>query len=165
MFGRGTPTAGLASGTARSNAVANGGFEDAGPPGSLAAGWSPYHGERAAAQSHIRLDRSNPRSGERALLVRPAVEGARAGAQTTIKLGPGRWELRAWACADVGQKAQVQAQLAGKELPALAIGDDWARLGGVVDVEKPLAGASLRLWSATPQVRVWFDDVEVVPAD
>ena len=106
---------------------------------------------------------SNPHEGgESALVARALVEGAKAGASTALKLEAGVYKVSYWACAKVGQTATVGAHLAGNDLPDDSVGDEWKQFTHEVEVKKKALIGSFRIWTSTPNVRVWFDDIEVV---
>ena len=83
------------------------------------------------------------------------------GAALAAALEPGRYELRFWASADVGKTAQVHANLAGKDLGPFTVDEDWKQIVRAIEVDERKPGAVLRLWTSTPRVRVWFDDVSL----
>ena len=106
---------------------------------------------------------SNPREGgQSALVVRAMDGGAKAGAATSLKLDPGTYRVSYWACANVDKTATVGAHLAGADLPENTVGDEWKRFTHEAQVAKKTLAGALRVWTSTPNVRVWFDDVEVV---
>jgi hypothetical protein len=150
-----------APGAAGPGLVKNGGFEEKGPRG-FAAGWSKAQWGARGAGSSVRLDMSNPRTGEGALVVRGLAEGAKPGASTTLRLEPGAYELRYWASADVGTTATVGARFAGGDLPGHEVADKWTQFTETVTVEKKNLNSELGLWTSTVNVKVWFDDVELV---
>ncbi len=87
------------------------------------------------------------------------------GVFTTIQgLAAGRYEVRLWACADVGARARVCCGLAGAEAGAETVADEWKQVRFAVRIPEKPQNAVLRIWVATPDVRVWLDDVEVEPA-
>ncbi len=56
---------------------------------------------------------------------------------------------------------QVGAHLAGQDVKTFAVSGEWKRLAEIVEIKEEARRASLGIWSATPQARVWIDDVEV----
>ncbi|MHC4249614.1 MAG: PA14 domain-containing protein, partial [Planctomycetota bacterium] len=160
---RGTRSTGRAARTVTGNQVPNGGFEEMDGQTKFASRWRRGQWGTRGAQYSVRIDRSNPRAGERALAVRGLAPGALPGAETTLALPPGDYELRYWACADVGATAEVHASVAGRELRMNAAGERWKHFSQRIKIGEDLPRAGLRLWISTPGVRVWFDDVEVVP--
>ena len=88
-------------------------------------------------------------------------EGSKPGASTTLRLEPGTYEVTYWACAAVGQTATVGARFGERELAGESVGDKWKQLKVTVMVEKKNLNAGLGLWTSTPNVRVWFDDVSI----
>jgi len=149
--------------TAPGRLVPNGGFEEVLDATRFANSWTAHQWGAAGVQYSVRLDRSNTHSGERSLVVQAAGEGALPGAFTTLAaaLEPGRYELRFWASADVGKTAQVHANLAGKDLGPFTVDEDWKQIVRAIEVDERKPGAVLRLWTSTPRVRVWFDDVSL----
>jgi hypothetical protein len=143
------------------NIVENAGFEDITEQTKFPKRWAPHQWGERGVQSTVRADRSNPRSGERAMVVRGFAAGGRPGFFQTMTLPPGRYEVRYWACADIGKAAQVQAHLAGHDLGVNSVGEEYRQFTDTVDLEEKAVNASLRIWTPTPRVRVWFDDVEV----
>ncbi len=145
------------------NLVANGGFEEKGSRGELARGWRKGQWGPKKAAFTARLDRTNSRDGERSLLVRAGAAGIHPGAETTLTsaLEPGKYEVRFWASADVGKAAEVRALLAGGEALSDSVGEDWKELTAAVEITAKTPRPVLRLYSITPDVRVWFDDVAV----
>jgi len=141
------------------NLVKNGGFEELGED-HFARGWKVHQAGAAGAGGSARIDQGNSHGGDRALLVRSA-PGGQIGAFTTLNLVPATYELRFWACADVGKTAQVCAHLAGRDLPAQQVGEDWRQIVFTVEITEKKLAASLRLWGSTGGVKIWFDDVEL----
>lgn len=96
-------------------------------------------------------------------MIQAVGEGAQPGAFTTLAgaLEPGRYELRFWACADIGKSARVHANIAGKDLGSFQVGEDWTQVVKVFDVEERKSGAVLRIWTSSGRVKVWIDDVEL----
>lgn len=145
------------------NLVANGGFEEKDAERKFAARWTKGQwGERGAGYS-VRLDMSNPREGgQSALVARALAAGAKAGASASLRLDPGTYRVSYWACANVGATATVGAHFAGNDLPESSVGDEWKQFTHEAQVGAKMLNASLRVWASTLNVRVWFDDVEVV---
>ncbi|MHC4250485.1 MAG: LamG-like jellyroll fold domain-containing protein, partial [Planctomycetota bacterium] len=163
--GGATSSAGRSAGGAAAgplgNMAPNGGFEEKDDRG-FAKGWTKGQwGARGAAYS-VRLDKSNPRKGESALVARGLAEGAKAGASTSLRLPVGTYEIRYWACADVGKSATVGARFGSEDLREQTALDQWKQFTETVTVEKANLNSGLALWVSTPNVRVWFDDVELV---
>jgi hypothetical protein len=115
----------------------------------------------AGAGFSVRHDRTNPHSGGRALVVRNTRDGLEPGMLTSMSLPAAKYRLRFWASCEFDKKARVMASLAGTEMPAVIIGEDYARYEHVVTLPEKKIGASMRLWTTSPNVRVYFDDVEV----
>lgn len=78
-----------------------------------------------------------------------------------MNLAPAVYELRFWACADVGKLAEVRAHLAGKDLAPQTVGEEWKQFVFQVEIGQKKLGTSLRLWTSTSGIKVWFDDVEL----
>jgi len=148
------------------NLVANGSFEEQDQDGRFAARWTAHQWGPANAAHIVRIDRGNARTGDKALLVQAQADGALPGAFTTLtaSLPPAKYQVRFWACADVGKSATVQANLAGRDAGSATVGEDWKQVSFTVELTEKKIGANLRIWSSTPRVRVWFDDVEVEAA-
>ena len=83
------------------------------------------------------------------------------GAFTSVTLPPGTYEVRYWACADVGETANIRAHLGGRDLDEKTVSDDWKQFTQTVEIKERLVKASLRLMLLTFRRRVWFDDMEV----
>ena len=85
------------------------------------------------------------------------------GAETTLvpALHPGKYELRFWASADVDKTADVRAHLAGRDVISAKVGEEWQKFTATVEIAEQRPRPSLRLYTTTLNVRVWFDDVEV----
>ncbi|MHC4201370.1 MAG: PA14 domain-containing protein, partial [Planctomycetota bacterium] len=149
--------------TVTGNQVPNGGFEEMDAETRFASRWRRGQWGTRGAQYSVRIDRSNPHAGDRALAVRNLAPGALSGAETTLALPPGEYELRYWACADVGATAEVHASAAGRELRTNVAGEDWKQFTQKIEIGEDLPRVGLRLWISTPGVRAWLDDVEVVP--
>jgi hypothetical protein len=79
-----------------------------------------------------------------------------------LRLQPGTYEVRYWVSADVGKSADVGVSFAGKDLPARTAVDQYKQLTETVTVEKANLNSGLGFWTSTPNVRVWFDDIEFV---
>jgi hypothetical protein len=141
--------------------VKNGGFEEKGTSG-FASEWKKEQWGARGAGSSVRLDRSNPRTGDGALVVRGLADGSRPGASTVLRLEPGTYEVRYWASADVGRTATIGVRFAGKELAGHEVPDRWTQFTETVTVEKRNLNSGLGLWTSTANVRVWFDDVELL---
>ena len=95
-------------------------------------------------------------------VARGLAEGAKPGASTSLRLPVGDYEVRYWACADVGKTATVGLSFAGKDLRDESVLDQWKQFTATVTVEKANVNSSLALTVSTHGVRVWFDDVEFV---
>ena len=160
--GRASST-GKAARTVTGNQIANGGFEEIDAETKFASHWRRGQWGKKGAQYSVRIDRSNPHAGDRALAVRNLAPGALPGAETTLALPPGEYELRYWACADVGATAEVHASAAGRELRTNIAGEEWKQFKQKFEIGEDLPRVGLRLWISTPGVRAWLDDVEVVP--
>jgi len=169
-LGRGTRVAGSTGGDAAGtgpapvgNLVRNGGFEERDEETRFAMHWSKGQWGARGAKYSVRLDASNPREGgEKAVVARALDDGAMAGARTSLKLDAGTYRVSYWACAHVGKSATVGAQLAGSGLPEDTVGDEWTKFSREVEVKTRTPSGSLSIWTSTKNVRVWFDDVEVV---
>jgi hypothetical protein len=168
VFGRGEAPAGATAGGGPAVGggqlavveVANGGFEEKDDRG-FAAKWTKAQWGDRRAGSSTRLDKSNPHGGENALVVRALGDGSKPGVSTTLRLDPGTYEASYWACAAVGKSATVGAHFGGRELAGQSVTDKWKQFTVTVKVEKKNLNASLGLWTSTPNVRVWFDDVKI----
>jgi len=147
------------------NLVTNGGFEEMNDQTDFAKAWTPHVWGKQDTQYTVSVNRANPHEGERSLAVRLLEAGAAPGAFTTVSVSPGKYEVRYWARADVGENARVYAHLAGKDLRQNTVGDQWTQFKETVEVDAKQVNASLRLWTTTMRVRIWFDDVEVVPVN
>ena len=155
------PTAGPA--LPAGNLVVNGGFEDKDADRKFAAKWTKGQWGKRGARFTARIDMSNPREGgQSALVARALVEGAKAGAAASLKLDPGTYRVSYWACAAFGKTATVGAHFAGTDLPENSVGDEWKQFTHEAKVGKRTLSGALRVWASTLNVRVWFDDVEVV---
>ena len=141
--------------------VKNGGFEEKSARG-FASEWKKEQWGARGAGSSVRLDRSNPRTGESALVVRGLADGSKPGASTALRLDIGTYEIRYWASADVGKTATIGVRFADTELPGHEVPDRWTQFTETVTVEKKNLSSGLGLWTSTVNVRVWFDDVELV---
>ena len=97
-----------------------------------------------------------------ALVARALDAEAKVGASTALKLDAGTYRVSYWACAKFGKTATVGAHLADNEFPEDTVGDKWKQFAHEVEIEKRVLSGSLRIWTSTLNVRVWFDDVEVV---
>jgi len=145
------------------NLVKNGGFEERDEETRFAKHWSKGQWGTRGAKHSVRLDASNPHEGgEKAVVVRALEDGAMAGARTSLKLEAGTYRVSYWACAHVGKSATVGAQLGGSDLPEDTVGDEWTKFSREVEVKARTLSGSLKIWTSTKNVRVWFDDVEVV---
>ncbi|MHC4250003.1 MAG: carbohydrate binding domain-containing protein, partial [Planctomycetota bacterium] len=145
------------------NLVANGGFEERDADRKFAARWTKGQWGKRGAKYTARIDMSNPREGGESALVARALEGgAKAGAAASLRLDPGTYRVSYWACANVGDTATIGAHLAGTDLPENSVGDQWKQFTHEAQVGTRTLGGALRVWTSTPNVRVWFDDVEVV---
>jgi cell division protein FtsN len=159
--GAGVGGGGRAPAVAGGNRVRNAGFEERNDDTKFAASWSKSQwGDRGLRYS-VRLDRTDPHSGTYALSARALESGARPGAQTTLALDPGAYEIRFWACAGFEATANVGVHLSGRDLPEIAVGDEWKQYKFTTEIEKKNRNASLRIWTSTERVRVLFDDIEV----
>jgi hypothetical protein len=134
--------------------VKNGGFEEKGARG-FASEWKKEQWGSRGAGSSVRLDRSNPRTGEAALVVRGLADGSKPGAEIVLRLDPGTYEVRYWASADVGKTATIGARFAGKELAGQSVSDRWTQFTETVTVEKKNLNSRVGLWTSTANVRVW----------
>jgi len=127
----------------------------------FAFGWRPYCWGSSDNRYSARIDRVYGHEGEQSLAVRGHAEGGRPGAFCVFAVDAGEYEVSYWACADVAEKAQVQAHLAGVDLKIETVGDEWQRFTQRVTIEKRQLTGGVKVWTTTPGVRVWFDDVEV----
>ena len=141
--------------------VKNGTFEEKSARG-FASEWKKEQWGARGAGSSVRLDRSNPRTGESALVVRGLADGSKPGASTALRLDIGTYEIRYWASADVGKTATIGVRFAGEELAGHEVPDRWTLFTETVTVEKKNLRTGLGLWTSTVNVRVWFDDVELI---
>ncbi|MHC4502467.1 MAG: hypothetical protein ACYTFI_04100, partial [Planctomycetota bacterium] len=157
----GTPARRVVTGR---NLVENGGFEKAGKTTEVGEGWTKGQWGTGRGRYSVRLDRTNSHAGDHALVARTYADAVHPGAQTMLgsDLAPGRYEVRFWACADVGKTADVRVQLAGHDLPPATAGEDWVRIKMTASIGEKEKRRGLRLYVTTPKVRVWFDDVELV---
>ncbi len=155
----------VSEGAATVNLVANGSFEVIEDASRFAARWRPYQWGREGAAFSVRIDRGNPCGGKRAVVVRGVDSGAKPGVFITLTkaLPPGDYTVSFWACCDVDETARVHSKLGDRELDVFAVGEEWKQFSQTVTVEKRLAAATLRLWTSSFRVRVWFDDVGVWP--
>jgi hypothetical protein len=144
------------------NILTNGGFEEIREQTRFASGWIKQNWGGSGTWS-VRSDHTNPRSGDRAIVIRSLAEGQKPGSFCPIRIKKGTYYVSFWACADVGEKATVSAQLAGTDIDAQTIGEDYALVAGTVVVEKDSNGADLRIWLETKGARVWIDDAQVQP--
>jgi len=169
-LGRGTKVASSSGGDAAGagpalagNLVKNGGFEKRDEETRFATHWSKGQWGARNAKYSVRLDAANPREGgERAVVVRVLEDRTMAGAHTSLKLDAGTYSVSYWACSDVGKSATVGAQLAGSNLLEDTVGDEWKKYSREVEVKTRTLSGSLKIYTSTKNVRVWFDDVEVV---
>jgi hypothetical protein len=143
------------------NQAANGDFERLDPETRFPEGWKIGQWGRTGLKYYVRADRSNPRSGEHAVCARVISAGAQAGVFTTMRLPAGTYEVRYWASCDVGKTATVAGALAESPLRRNAVGGDWRQFEQTVLLDGKPPFATLKLWSETAGVRVFFDDVEV----
>jgi hypothetical protein len=143
------------------NLVSNGGFEKVDSLSRFATGWRRWQWGTIGSSYSARIDRTNPHTGDRALVVRGLDPDALPGASTRVAIRRGTAIVSFWACADVGQKAVVTGSLAGVRLKPRSIGEKWKRITHVVGVAEDADRAELRLWTTSTKVRVWLDDVEV----
>jgi hypothetical protein len=150
---------GLAPAPSEANAVKNGGFEERDDRTGFALWWHPH---RQDPGSVVRTSRGEAREGESSLSAQPSSRGGAAGAFTTVRVRAGTYEVRYWAIADVGKVAEVAVHVSGTDLPAMVATDQWRQFRQQVVVRTPAVNASLRIWAASPGVRVWFDEVELV---
>jgi len=141
--------------------VPNGGFERRDDRTRFATGWRTHVWGEPDSATSIRLDRTNPHAGEHAMSALARRDGARPGAFIGVRLEAGTYEVRYWAQADVGKRAQIGCHLGGVDLAVQTVGDEWQQFTERVDVEKRGVSGSIKLWVQTRNVRVWFDDVEV----
>ena len=142
--------------------VVNGGFEEAGEKGQPAARWNQGQFGEPGGVFYVRGDATNPHGGKRAVVVKGQTDGAHPGLFTAIgKLPRGRYVVSAWVCADVGAVAQIHARLGGEDAGPQNVGEDYQQMSFTLDILEAQTSASLRLWTSTPRVRVWFDDVSV----
>jgi hypothetical protein len=146
---------------ARGNRVPNAGFEERDENTKFAAKWTKGQwGDRGLKYS-VRVDRTDPHSGDNALSVRGLEAGARPGAYCTLQLDAGTYEIRYWACAGFEETANIGVHLSGQDLPEQAVGDQWKQFKQTVEIDKKNRSAVLRFWTSTARVRVLFDDIEV----
>lgn len=156
----GSPGAAAASG---GNLVVNGGFERRGTRAEVAEGWTKDQWGSARGKYSVRHDRSNPRTGDMALVARASADEVHPGARAAFgsPLEPGTYAFRFWACTDVGKKAEVRGHFAGQDLPPADVGEEWVQIKMTVGIEEKQKRPELRFFTTTRNVRVWFDDVEV----
>jgi hypothetical protein len=158
----GEPVAEPATPTAPGALIANGGFESRSTHTSFATGWIQHQWGARGAQFSARVDRTNPHTGDQAVVVRGLGEGAKPGAFAQVMLDPGTYRITYWACAEVGASAQVLARHGETELPAHTVGDEWKRFADTFEVKDRRVRLSVGICTTTSKVRVWFDDVELV---
>ncbi len=96
-------------------------------------------------------------------MARPLADGAKAGVWTAVSIPKGTYQVRFWAMADVGKRAAVGAHLVGTVGPLSRAGGNWKQFTWAVTLDVDAQNATFRIFAATPGVRVWLDDVEVVP--
>jgi hypothetical protein len=145
----------------KGNLVSNGGFEEVSEETGFAAGWQAGQMRELRTKYSVRLDRMTKRSGRSSVVCRSFDEEGTPGVLTTLSLTPYKYELSFWACADLGETATVTARLAGHDLQASTVTEEWTRFKQTVTLEKKHPNARLRIWITTPRVRVWLDDVEL----
>jgi hypothetical protein len=139
--------------------LVNGSFETKDEGERFAARWATHQWGEPGARSSTRLDRTVSHSGQTSVVVRNLSEDARAGFYQTVTVEPGAYELSFWACADIDGTAVVGSCLAeGMEL-STSVGEQWKHVKNKITIKKRILGGSLKLWTQTPMLRVWFDDV------
>jgi hypothetical protein len=159
-----TPSGPAVPTTSGPNIVVNGGFEEIRQDTKFASGWIRQQWGAGRGSWSVKPDRTNPRTGDRAIVMVAFADDMRPGAFCSLPLDKGTYVVSFWACADVGGKATVGAHCAGTDIQATTVGDEWQRVGGTVVVAEKKANASLRIWTPTKGARVFFDDVEVKAA-
>lgn len=55
----------------------------------------------------------------------------------------------------------MRAHLAGRDVISAKVGGEWMEFTATVEIAEERPRPSLRLYTTTLNVRVWFDDVEV----
>jgi hypothetical protein len=144
------------------NRIKNGGFEDRKSKTGLADGWSSCQLGKKGKKYSVRMNKTNPREGgAHCVVLRSMDEGAKPGVGISVKLVPASYEIRYWACADVGKSAMIQVTFGGKDLPAHDVSDEWEQFKDTVTVEKRNFKTKLLISTSTCRVRVYVDDVEV----
>jgi tetratricopeptide (TPR) repeat protein len=146
------------------NILVNGGFEDIFQQTRFASGWIKGEWGDGGGGWSVTSDRTNPRTGDRAIAVRALADDLKPGVVRSLAVEKGSYVVSFWACTDVGKEATVGAQFAGTEVQPKTVGEDWVRVSGTVVVGDKTSRAELKLFTTTKGVRVFFDDVEVKPA-
>ena len=93
--------------------------------------------------------------------MRGYAQGSKPGAFCVFAVEKGSYEVTYWACADVEEKAQVQAYMGGVDLDIQTVGDEWQKFTQRVTIEKRQLTGGVKVWSVSPGIRVWIDDVQV----
>ena len=94
-------------------------------------------------------------------MVRSTRDGLEPGMITSMTLPAATYRLTFHAACDFDKKATVCASLAGIEMRPVTVGEDYVKFEAEFTLPKKKVGASLRFWTTTSGVRVYFDDVEV----
>ena len=142
------------------NLAVNGGFEVVDAHTRFAKSWKAHQWGEEGLRYSVRIDKSDPRTGKRAVLARGFADGAKSGAYTTFTLKAGRYEVSYWASTDRDETVRVGGQLAGRDLAEKTVGGEYQQIKEIVEIPEKQIGASLRLWTVG-KGRAWFDDVEV----
>jgi len=139
--------------------IVNGSFETRDEGGRFASRWAIFQWGEEGARYSTRLDRTVSRSGEASVVVRNLSQEARGGFYQAVTVEPGVYELSFWACADIDGTAVVGSCIAeGMEL-STSVGEQWKHVKNKITIKKAIRNGSLRLWTQTPMLRTWFDDV------
>jgi hypothetical protein len=152
----GTPVA------ASGNLVKNGGFETDAPQGTFPLAWNKFVGGDKAVACLFRVDKITAHGGARAMLIRASGDGAEPSLITSLLSVPkGTYTLSCWAMADIDGKARIHMSLGGEEITPVTVGEDWQQVSGTVSIAEDQKQATVRVWTTTDKLKVWFDDVVV----
>ena len=126
--------------------------------------WTGHDWGPASTRQYVRADQSNPHGGDYAIVVRGMSDGSLPGVYSSVKsMPPATYRLSFWACADIDETACVHAHLAGEEMPARKVCEEYEKITFTMEVQEgKRLNPPIRLWTSTAKVKVWFDDVEVV---
>ena len=145
------------------NLAPNAGFEEYDEEARMPTGWRSRVWGGEDARASVGVDAATVHGGERSAVVKGAADGARPGLSASLgrPLRPGTYEVTFWAKADVGRPARVGMQLGGLPPFEVGIDNEFQEYRTLVVVTKMIREPELRLWTSTPGVRVFFDDVIV----